>query len=87
MDQAQARAELDAAQREKEAMNAIVDPLRAERDALIAQIHPLEAKAEEVAAKIRGHMPRMAQIDRRLSAAAKALGHPRVGGLPELFRR
>lgn len=83
----EAKAVLEQASAEKARLNALVDPLRAERDAIVAQMHPLQAKADEIAEKIKRHMPRMAEIDASLSAAAKALGHPRVGGLPELFRR
>ena len=71
----------------KQKMNAVVDPLRAERDAAIAQMHPLQVKANDLAERIKGHMPAMAEIDQRLSAIAKALGHPRVGGLPKPFGR
>lgn len=81
------QAELEKARMEKVAMNAIVDPLRAERDALIAQMQPLESRAAGLADKINGYMPRMAEIDRRMSALARQLGHPRVGGLPEPFGR
>lgn len=80
------KAELEALIRQKAQMNAIVDPLRAERDAVVAQIAPLEAQAAQIADKIKSHMPRMAEIDQRMSAVAKQLGHPRVGGLPERFR-
>ena len=71
----------------KAELSAVVDPLRAERDATIAQMHPLQVKANDLAEKIKGHMPAMAEIDQRLSAIAKALGHARVGGLPKLFGR
>ena len=71
----------------KQKLSAVVDPLRAERDATIAAMHPLQTKANDLAEKIKGHMPAMAEIDQRLSAIAKALGHARVGGLPTPFAR
>ena len=83
MNQESLKAELAALTRQKAAMSALVDPLRAERDAVVAQIAPLEAKAAQIADKIKVHLPRMAQIDQRMSEIAKKLGHPRVGGLPE----
>lgn len=81
------QAELQKAIADKRELSAIVDPLREARDAVVRRIAPLEAEAAQYAEKIKAHMPAMALIDQRMSALAKQLGHPRVGGLPELFGR
>lgn len=82
-----AQAAFDKALREKEALNAIVSPLREARDKVIADMHPLEVRASELAERIKSHMPAMAEIDKRLAAAARELGHPSVGGVPQAFGR
>lgn len=81
------QAALDAALAEKAKLAEIVTPLREKRDALMAQLAPIEAEAAKIAEQIKAHMPAMSVIDKKVSAAAKALGHPRVGGKPRLIGR
>lgn len=87
MSREELQAALVATNAAKQKLSAVVDPLRAERDATVAEMHPLQVKANDLAERIKGHMPAMAEIDQRLSAIAKALGHARVGGLPKPFVR
>lgn len=87
MTREQLNAEFQKALAEKEALSAVVDPLRVRRDAVVARMQPLEQEAREIAEQIKGHLPRLAEVDQRLSRLARALGHPRVGGVPNSFRR
>jgi chromosome segregation ATPase len=79
--------QLVAAAAEKRELEAIVGPLRDKRDAVIAKMVPLEKEAAEIAEQIKAHMPRMSEIDKRLSQLSRQLGHARVGGAPRPFRR
>lgn len=59
---------------QKAKLEETVNPLREARDAVVAQMAPLEARARELANQLKQHMPALGELDRQISALAKAMG-------------
>lgn len=66
---------------EKEAVRAQSAPLHAKRAEILAQIAPLEAQERAIIAQIKAiERPRLAEIDEKLSAMARATGGKTLSG-------
>lgn len=66
--------------KEKEELNKLIEPFRSRRDALAAQIAPIQQEMRELAVHIHSlQLPRMQQIDMRLSELTRMMGGRRIG--------
>lgn len=73
------RQQFDELLEQKRRLEGELNPLRERRDALAAQIAPVQEEMRKLAAQMQEqYIPRMVEIDRRLSALARLLGGRRM---------